>query len=98
MKNSLIIFGISLCLILCGCDATKKVPSKPKVTTVKFQEGPPLYNLLEQSKNNKKIRIWDNQEAVWAVAYDFFVPGYKTESVISLRLWKSIPVKMNEFE
>lgn len=59
MKNSLIIFGISLCLILCGCDATKKVPSKPKVTTVKFQEGPPLYNLLEQSKNNKKIIFID---------------------------------------
>jgi thioredoxin-related protein len=59
MKNSLILLGISFCLVLCGCNATKKGSSTPKTTTVKFQEGPPFYNLLEQSKTKKKIIFID---------------------------------------
>ncbi len=59
MKNSLFVFGISFCLILCGCNATNKIPNKPKTTTVKFQEGPPFYSLLDQSKNSNKIIFID---------------------------------------
>ena len=59
MKNSLILLGISFCLILCGCNATKTGSGKPQTTTVKFQEGPPLADLLNQSKNSKKIIFID---------------------------------------
>ena len=59
MKNSLILLGISFFLILSGCTATKKGSNTPKVTTVKFDEGKPLYKLLDESKSSKKVIFID---------------------------------------
>lgn len=41
---------------------------------------------------------WKDGEKVMAVAYDYPVPGYKTNNCINIRLWSSKPCKLFDFE
>lgn len=39
--------------------------------------------------------LWDGGEVVQAVAHDVPIPGYGTANTINIRLWRSVPKKVN---
>jgi thiol:disulfide interchange protein len=64
MKSSLIVLGLSFFLLLGSCTATKNAKEEPQATTVKFQQGISLENLLTQSTKSKKV-----------IFVDFYIEG-----------------------
>lgn len=49
-------------------------------------------------KTGKTRKQWSGSERVLAVAYDFPVPGYKTENVNNLRMWSAQPTREFDFQ
>jgi len=62
--------------------------------TVKFNG---TVTSFEDEEGNSKFE-WVDSKDVLAVAYDVPVPGYKTDTVNSLRLWEAKPTKEFDFE
>ncbi|KAL0223063.1 hypothetical protein P9112_002453 [Eukaryota sp. TZLM1-RC] len=43
--------------------------------------------VIKREENGKTVYDWQGATCVRAVAYDAFVPGFKTDNVLNLRLW-----------
>ncbi|CDR38466.1 CYFA0S02e01992g1_1 [Cyberlindnera fabianii] len=58
-----------------------------------------FYGYVEHSTNSegKSVANWVGGERFLAVAYDFPVPGYKTDNVNNLRLWSAQPATEFDF-
>lgn len=59
-----------------------------------------FYGHVEHTKdaNGNTKSHWTGGERVIAVAYDFPVPGYKTDNVNNLRLWSAQPTREFDFD
>lgn len=55
-------------------------------------------HVIKEFKNGTEISVWIPSEIVQAKAYDTPVPGYQTKNTINLRLWKSIPSELFDFQ
>lgn len=49
-------------------------------------------------RTGKQKKQWSGNERVLAIAYDFPVPGFKTQNVNNLRLWSSAPTTEFDFQ
>ena len=55
-------------------------------------------NTVVDEKTGKTKKQWSGGERVLAVAYDFPIPGFKTQNVNNLRLWSSQPTTEFDFQ
>lgn len=53
---------------------------------------------ITDSKTGKEKKQWSGSERVLAIAYDFPVPGFRTNNVNNLRLWSSQPTTEFDFQ
>jgi starch phosphorylase len=49
------------------------------------------------NENGKSTARWEGGEIVQAVAHDVPIPGFDTKNTINIRLWRSVPKKVNCF-
>jgi starch phosphorylase len=68
-----------------------EVPRMESIYTIQFGGSVEQY-----IKENKLCHRWINTQNVMAMAYDIFIPGYKNETVNTLRLWGA--KASNEFD
>jgi starch phosphorylase len=58
-----------------------------------------FYGRVEKRREgDKEICTWIPAEIVKATAYDTPVPGFDTFNTINLRLWRSSPANMFDFD
>ncbi|GAV30313.1 Phosphorylase [Pichia membranifaciens] len=55
-------------------------------------------NTITDPKTGKEKKQWSGNERVLAIAYDFPVPGFRTNNVNNLRLWSSQPTAEFDFQ
>jgi starch phosphorylase len=55
-------------------------------------------NTTFDEKTGKQKKEWSGNERILALAYDFPIPGFKTNNVNNLRLWSSQPTTEFDFQ
>ena len=55
-------------------------------------------HVMKEYPNGVEKSIWIPSEIVKAKAYDNPIPGFNTRNTVNLRLWKSIPSEMFDFQ